>query len=1019
KLASKHPTQTTIVQMQKDGTYRVVYGSSLRGITGRVKMVVVGYGREEGDTQTLGGRTADELSANITKLNQGLNPVTTTIGRTSLVGCNLESDNPTDNADSQYGKQVLQKLHQRGIGVDLSVRSSYVGIQPDGTKVTSDTGVDNWKHKDNKNKTIYSYGKDDKIESKVYDSKGVLVKYNGQYLDGTRYKSNVIVQNSNNSTVVEAANALFNKHPDTSIIVKFDQNGNLVTLKGETYTPTGDIRVNFVDHGADLTQEGAQSLVDKAKILQQTYGNDSTRIKRIALVGCDTDGVSQGLTRDFAYIAYNDIPALQHTEITGRTGQVQVNDDGTKTMTTDGTKTIYSWDEDKGDITQKTETVKRYSDVLENPLNELDDQIKEIEKLLESEKFKSSEQSEHRDILVNTLEVLHELQRNGLEFFLDKLDPVRSDFHAHLEKNPSSVVSKELNRIYSSLEKYVSNIEMHSKLQLSLYEQYEEAQSLEVGKKIEVLKEVLDQFLELSRGNSEISEWAEHYRLVTEWDIQVAKESQTKLEKWRQPTVFMDSTDPFVGYKHQVIVTITDDQSQILLKNEQHLASKYPHNTTIVHMEKDGNYQVVFGLELDEVPKGDLKVMINGHGDFNKIGDRSIEEIAEHIGTINQAVGDDSEIKKVSLVACYVGSEYPKMLLPKLQEEGINSAKVSTRLGVVTTWPNGRKTVKQTTGSFSQKYHSNILKETYALDEKGDIVLVDSYTDEHYDLVLSANEDGTPKIERIYGNKLIDELQGGLKIHVKAADFNEAKELLHQFEEKLPPDASMEHINIKTQKDDDWFDQHDALKLGKSLDNLGEYFDASILLYPDPDKGQVTMATRDKDSTMMILKDDSRFLIESDFSKNILRLTEYENPRQRIWGYGSNDFDSDIQVIIEHRRIEDIPTIEATLENLKSISEITQQSVSNIVIEAPKGIDLNHYKELVVALSNKYKVEVEVSMKLEDGSTKRLLSKKPGKLIKHLAQATSYQNKLLQNWDILSQEQTTKLTEESQKTKPS
>jgi hypothetical protein len=47
---------------------------------------------------------------------------------------------------------------------------------------------------------------------------------------------------------------------------------------------------------------------------------------------------------------------------------------------------------------------------------------------------------------------------------------------------------------------------------------------------------------------------------------------------------------------------------------------------------------------------------------------------AEHIGTINQAVGDDSEIKKVSLVACYVGSEYPKMLLPKLQEESINSA---------------------------------------------------------------------------------------------------------------------------------------------------------------------------------------------------------------------------------------------------------------------------------------------------------------------------------------------------------
>jgi hypothetical protein len=43
-------------------------------------------------------------------------------------------------------------------------------------------------------------------------------------------------------------------------------NGNLVTLKGETYTPTDNTRVNFVGHGTDLNQEGAQSLADKAKI---------------------------------------------------------------------------------------------------------------------------------------------------------------------------------------------------------------------------------------------------------------------------------------------------------------------------------------------------------------------------------------------------------------------------------------------------------------------------------------------------------------------------------------------------------------------------------------------------------------------------------------------------------------------------------------------------------------------------------------------------------------------------------
>jgi hypothetical protein len=83
----------------------------------------------------------------------------------------------------------------------------------------------------------------------------------------------------------------------------------------------------------------------------------------------------------------------------------------------------------------------------------------------------------------------------------------------------------------------------------------------------------------------------------------------------------MASTKPFVGYKHQVILTVRDDHGMIiddeahtLLTNEQYLAEKYPHNTTIVHMDKDGNYQVVFGDTLDQIPKGDLKVIINGHG---------------------------------------------------------------------------------------------------------------------------------------------------------------------------------------------------------------------------------------------------------------------------------------------------------------------------------------------------------------------------------------------------------------------
>jgi hypothetical protein len=32
-------------------------------------------------------------------------------------------------------------------------------------------------------------------------------------------------------------------------------------------------------------------------------------------------------------------------------------------------------------------------------------------------------------------------------------------------------------------------------------------------------------------------------------------------------------------------------------------------------MDKNGNYKVVYGLKLDQISKGDLKVLINAHGD--------------------------------------------------------------------------------------------------------------------------------------------------------------------------------------------------------------------------------------------------------------------------------------------------------------------------------------------------------------------------------------------------------------------
>jgi hypothetical protein len=144
-------------------------------------------------------------------------------------------------------------------------------------------------------------------------------------------------------------------------------------------------------------------------------------------------------------------------------------------------------------------------------------------------------------------------------------------------------------------------------------------------------------------------EQLKHDISAIEREIQVAKESQAKLDKWEVGSIRRDPiTDPFVGYTRQILITTTDDLE--LIQNEIRLAEKYPDNTTIVHMDKNGNYKVVYGLKLDQIPKGDLKVMINAHGALGSIADRSIEEIAKYISTIEQATGEDFSVRKVSLI---------------------------------------------------------------------------------------------------------------------------------------------------------------------------------------------------------------------------------------------------------------------------------------------------------------------------------------------------------------------------------
>ncbi|VVM18260.1 hypothetical protein BSPWISOXPB_239 [uncultured Gammaproteobacteria bacterium] len=161
-------------------------------------------------------------------------------------------------------------------------------------------------------------------------------------------------------------------------------------------------------HGSEMTAIGAEQLAAHITNLQTKLRIEQTEQGRIALVGCETDKPSSsGTAAEITSLAqlvakrlYDSGNGTINAEVTGRTTQIEVNADGTKTMLTGGTKTVYSWDTDKGGMSQKTETVKSHSGVLKNPLINLNEEIQRLEELLKST---SEKQSKHSDLLSRTL----------------------------------------------------------------------------------------------------------------------------------------------------------------------------------------------------------------------------------------------------------------------------------------------------------------------------------------------------------------------------------------------------------------------------------------------------------------------------------------------------------------------------------------------------------------------------------------------------------------------------------------
>jgi len=180
RLASKHPGQTTIISMDKDGNTQHIYGVPVGDLNNQtLRISAVGHGRESNGVKTLGGRTSSEFATQISALKSTLDN-SNSIARVSIMGCNI-GEGHERLSETAYGKNLITSLKDSGLTTTVSVRNAYVKIAEDGKTLTSVSGEEgSYLSKADSAKTIYSIDGNGQVVS------GVLA------VDGNVYYANDI-----------------------------------------------------------------------------------------------------------------------------------------------------------------------------------------------------------------------------------------------------------------------------------------------------------------------------------------------------------------------------------------------------------------------------------------------------------------------------------------------------------------------------------------------------------------------------------------------------------------------------------------------------------------------------------------------------------------------------------------------------------------------------------------------------------------------------------------------------------
>ncbi|HDZ9198523.1 TPA: MARTX multifunctional-autoprocessing repeats-in-toxin holotoxin RtxA [Vibrio cholerae] len=164
-LAGKHPESSVVVQLDSDGSYRVVYGDPSK-LDGKLRWQLVGHGRDhsESNNTRLSGYSADELAVKLAKFQQSFNQaenINNKPDHISIVGCSLVSD----DKQKGFGHQFINAMDANGLRVDVSVRSSELAVDEAGRKHTKDANGD-WVQKAENNKVSLSWDAQGEVVAK-------------------------------------------------------------------------------------------------------------------------------------------------------------------------------------------------------------------------------------------------------------------------------------------------------------------------------------------------------------------------------------------------------------------------------------------------------------------------------------------------------------------------------------------------------------------------------------------------------------------------------------------------------------------------------------------------------------------------------------------------------------------------------------------------------------------------------------------------------------------------------------